>query len=111
MKCKKGHEDHTSLEAVRRCEMDAAVADPLSGMNPIERAWVVSIAEGFRRAGCLRAPIVPDPEVIKECILTLERADSTVPRNHLLAWLLRWRDQMPREAAEALASRLNATLP
>ena len=36
--------------------------------DDIGMRWVVALAEGFRLAGCKRSPIVPDPNVIRECI-------------------------------------------
>ncbi len=60
-----------AVRELRTAEEEAARnGDPLSGMPSVEREWLVSLAEGFRRAGAEHAPIVPDPEAIRRCVLS-----------------------------------------
>lgn len=76
------------------------MADALAGMNPVDREWIVSLAEGFRRAGATHSPIVPHPQTIKECIQTA----ITVQEDKWAQELTKARES--RDAADARARRI-----
>jgi hypothetical protein len=48
--------------------------------NDPNMKWVVALAQGFRSAGCTRSPIAPDPEVIRQCIESLDRKAEIINR-------------------------------
>ncbi len=76
------------------------MADVLNGMNPVDRDWIVSLAEGFRLAGATHSPIVPNPQTIQECIETA----ITVRHDSWSKELIQAREA--RDAADARAHRI-----
>lgn len=58
--------------------LPAASTSPSRPYDPDDllMQWIVALAEGFRRAGCTHAPIVPDPEVIRRCIETRAKQEA-----------------------------------
>lgn len=70
------HSDHSVTE---HCDQLIKLANERAGgekkklvydPDDPDTKWIVTLAEGFKRAGAKRSPLVPEPEVIEECIRT-----------------------------------------